>query len=160
VRDRYAFGMFVARMAGDTTMAHSGGLDGFNTYMSYDPARRMTVIVLGNLNGAAPDSLGAALLAIARDGTPLGSGAPTAPEPLPTYAGVYDLAPGSALTVSVAGDRLTGQVAGQPPVVLTPVSGDVFRLGVSSVTFTRDASETVEGLILHRDGQDGVALKQ
>ena len=159
VRDRYAFGMFVARTAGETTMAHSGGLDGFNTYMSYDPARRMSVIVLGNLNGSAPDSLGAALLAVAREGTPL-THAPVAPEPLPTYAGIYDLAPGSALTVTVADDRLAGQLTDQSSSALTPVSGDVFRLGAALVTFTRDASGTVEGLILHQGDRDSVALKQ
>ena len=166
VRDQYAFGIFVARAGGNTTIAHSGGLDGFNTYMAYDPARRMTVIVLGNLNGPAPDSLGASLLSLARDETAARrseDGTPTvAPEPLQTYAGVYDLTQTSTFTVSVTADGLTGQVSDQAAFALTPDSGDVFsRRDIDrQVTFTRDASGAVEGLILQQGPQDAIARKR
>jgi len=159
VRDDYAFGVFVVEAGGATTIAHSGGLDGFNTYMAFDPERRMTVIVLGNLNGPAPDSLGASLLAIAREGTPTEERHPS--EALETYAGDYDLTPGSTLTVSVAENRLTGQVIGQDTTVFNPISGDVFQLNDGArATFTRDASGAVAGLILHRGEHDGIAIKQ
>jgi CubicO group peptidase (beta-lactamase class C family) len=74
VRDGYAFGVFAIKVEGNTTIAHSGGLNGFNTFMAYDPDRRTTVIVLGNLNGDAPDWLGGSLMALAqrmREGTHL-----------------------------------------------------------------------------------------
>lgn len=165
VRDRYAFGVFVVETGGDTTIAHSGGLDGFNTYMAYDPVRRVTVVVLGNLNGPAPDSLGASLLALARDGTvPQQAGqraAASAPKTLQDYAGVYDLTPTSSVTVSVANGQLMSQATGQKAIVLTPKSSDVFLLREvdTQITFTRDASGAVAGLILYQAGRDRVARK-
>lgn len=160
VRDQYAFGVFVAKAEGNTTIAHSGGLDGFNTYMAYDPARRTTVIVLGNLNGPAPDSLGAALLALARDdGGPIEprSAAP-ALDVLESYAGVYALTSTSSVTVSVVDGRLMSKATGQEAAALDSASGDVFvsRQDESRLTFTRGASGAVTGLIVSRDGQDTV----
>ena len=165
VRDQYAFGLFVVRSGGNTTIAHSGGLDGVNTYMAYDPDRRVTVIVLGNLNGPAPDSLGASLLAMARDGTAAQRAqqrAATPPsESLEAYAGVYDLTPTSSVTVSVANGRLMSQVTGREAVALKPKLADVFLLREvdAQITFTRGASGTVEGLILYEAGRDRVARK-
>lgn len=156
--------MFAVRAAGNTTIAHSGGLDGFNTYMAYDPVRRTTVIVLGNLNGPAPDSLGASLLGLAREESSLRQAdgpAAAAVEPLQTFVGVYDLTPTSSVIVSLVNGRLRSQITGEKEVELDPGSGDVFSLRASDVrlTFTRDASGAVSGLILHRDGRDAVARK-
>jgi CubicO group peptidase (beta-lactamase class C family) len=160
VRDQYAFGVFVTKAEGNTTVAHSGGLDGFNTYMAYDPDRRMIVIVLGNLNGPAPDSLGASLLALSREDISqvAGSSAP-APEVLESYAGIYQLTPTSSITVSVVNGRLTSQATGENGVELDPVSADAFvsRKDGHRITFTRGASGGVAGLIHHRDGQDEIA---
>lgn len=165
VRDQYAFGVFAVEAEGNRTIAHSGGLDGFNTYMAYDPARRLTVVVLGNLNGPAPDSLGAALLSLAReDGAASqdkrGAWAPTA-ETLQAYAGVYALTPTSSIAVSVSNGRLTSQVADQDAANLDPRSADVFSLSQDDerILFTRDASGSVEGLILRRQGQDLIGRK-
>ena len=44
---------------------HNGGINGFNTSMSYYPESRTIVIVLGNLNGRAPDEMCARLGAVA-----------------------------------------------------------------------------------------------
>ena len=160
VRDQYAFGVFVTQAEGNTTIAHSGGLDGFNTYMAYDPARRMTVIVLGNLNGPAPDSLGASLLAISReDEAPIERSSAPAPEVLESYAGVYELTPTSSITVSVVDGRLMSQATGQDAVALDPVSSDAFvsRKDSDRIIFTRGASGGVAGLILYGNGQDRLA---
>lgn len=166
VRDQYAFGVFAVKAEGNTTIAHSGGLDGFNTYMAYDPARRLTVVVLGNLNGPAPDSLGAALLALSRDDAGTGHrGALKTSEPtveaLQAYAGVYDLTPTSSITVEVSNGRLTGKTTGQNAIDLAFQSADVFSLPHSDarLIFTRDASGSVEGLIVQRNGQDLIGRK-
>ncbi len=162
VRDGYAFGVFATKAAGNTTIAHSGGLNGFNTFMAYDPDRRTTVIVLGNLNGAAPDLLGGSLMALAREdvGDARGKVSPAA-SVLQDYAGAYSLTPGSAISISVVQGRLVSQLSGQPPVPLDAKSGDVFVLRGSDarITFTRDASAAVSGLILHQHDQDRIAGK-
>lgn len=162
VRDGYAFGVFVVEAAGNTTIAHSGGLDGFNTYLAYDPDRRMTVVVLGNLNGPAPDALGASLLALSRDGSGSQAEASTsAPVPLQAYVGVYDLTPTSTFTVSAEAGGLMSQVSGQDAAELEPAFADVFIAGQGArILFTRDASGSVEGLILSQDGRDTVAQKK
>lgn len=165
VRDQYAFGVFVVEAGGNTTIAHSGGLDGFNTYMAYDPARRMSVIVLGNLNGPAPDLLGASLLALVREGTSPREGKPRAaalaPETLQAYVGVYDLTATSSITVTIAKGRLMSQATGQDAIALNPGFADVFhpREAGGQITFTRDASGNVAGLVLYQDGRDQIARK-
>jgi CubicO group peptidase (beta-lactamase class C family) len=162
VCDQYAFGVFAAQAEGNTTIAHSGGLDGFNTYMAYDPARRMTVIVLGNLNGPAPDALGAALLVLAREGAASQDpGAAPRSAALQAYAGAYDLSPTSSIAISVVNGRLLSQITGEEAVTLDPRSGDVFSLRANDarLTFTRDASGAVAGLVMYRDGLDRLAPK-
>ena len=37
VRNQYAFGLGVTEAGGNTTVSHSGGIEGFNTHMAYDP---------------------------------------------------------------------------------------------------------------------------
>jgi CubicO group peptidase (beta-lactamase class C family) len=166
VRNRYAFGLVVTEANGDRTISHSGGIEGFNTYMAYDPDRRMTVIVLGNLNGPGPDQVGGSLLALARDQTVTLPGErqaiTIAPEALRAYEGVYDLSSTFALTVSVVDGKLMVQATGQQAFELYPESTDVFFLRVvdARITFTRDASGAVDGLILHQGGRDGPARKR
>ena len=160
VRNQYAFGLTVKEKDGDTTVAHSGGIEGFNTYMAYDPARRTTVIVLGNLNGPGPDQVGGSLLALARGQTVTLPGErqafTVAPEVLQAYEGVYELSPTFAITVSVVDGKLMAQATGQSAFELHAEAADAFFLRVvdAQVTFTRDASGAVDGLVLHQGGRD------
>jgi CubicO group peptidase (beta-lactamase class C family) len=166
VRNQYAFGLFVREVDGNTTIAHSGGIEGFNTYLAYDPDRRMTIVVLGNLNGPGPDQLGGALLALARgEAVTLPSERQViavSPELLQEYEGVYDLAPTFAITVSVVDGKLMAQATGQSAFELYAESVDAFFLRVvdAQVTFSRDASGAVDGLILHQGGRDSPARKR
>ncbi|GAA0869669.1 hypothetical protein GCM10009116_15050 [Brevundimonas basaltis] len=166
VRNQYAFGLIVTEKDGNTTVGHSGGIEGFNTYLAYDPARRMTVVVLGNLNGAGPDQVGASLMALARGQAVTLPGErqafTVAPEVLRAYEGVYELTPTFAITVSLVDDRLMAQATGQDAFELHAESADAFFLRVvdAQVTFTRDSSGTVDGLILHQGGRDTPAPKK
>ncbi len=67
-KDNYALGVTVATADGNTTVSHGGGIEGFNTWLGYDPDRKLTVVVLANLNGDAPGRLGKAMLTLARGG--------------------------------------------------------------------------------------------
>jgi CubicO group peptidase (beta-lactamase class C family) len=55
----YGFGLSFPRVQGHETIAHNGVIDGFNTWMAYYPESQVTVIVLANLNGDAPETIGA-----------------------------------------------------------------------------------------------------
>jgi CubicO group peptidase (beta-lactamase class C family) len=166
VRNNYAFGLTVAAGADGAIISHSGGIEGFNTWMGHDTGSDMTVIVLANLNGRAPDKLGADLMTLARGGTVT---VPEerrvlaiAPDTLRTYEGVYDLAPTFALTIAVVDGVLTVQATDQPRFELFAEGEDAFFLRVveARITFTRDASGAVTGLILHQGGRDAPAPKR
>jgi hypothetical protein len=49
-------------MHGVKVVSHNGGIEGFNTYLCYVPERQTTVVVLSNVNGTAPDTMGPELL--------------------------------------------------------------------------------------------------
>lgn len=166
VRNNYAFGLAVVDANGDRTISHSGGIEGFNTYMAYDPARRMTVIVLGNLNGPGPDKVGADLLTLARGGTVTLQSERQAiavpAEALRAYEGVYELSPTFTITASVVDGKLMVQATGQDALELHREAEDAFFLREvdAQVVFTRDASGAVDGLVLHQGGREAPAPKK
>jgi len=166
VRSGYAMGLLVTQADGKKLVWHNGAIEGFNTYMAYDPGDRTAVIVLGNLNGEAPDKLGAALVTLARGGTvTLPSerrAVALSPDVLKGYEGVYNLAPTFALTISVVDGKLMAQATGQPAFELTAEAEDAFYLTAvdAQITFTRDAASAVDGLVLHQGGRDMPAKRQ
>lgn len=166
VRNRYAFGLIVTDVGGNRTISHSGGIEGFNTHMAYDPDRGMSVIVLGNLNGPGPDQVGGALLTLARGETVTLPGErraiSVAPAALRAFEGVYELTPTFAITVSLAEDRLMAQATGQGAFQLHAESPDAFFLREvdARITFTRDAAGAVDGLILHQGGRNSPAPRK
>lgn len=166
VRSDYAMGLLVTQADGKKLVWHNGAIEGFNTYMAYDPGDRTAVIVLGNLNGDVPDKLGAALVTLARGGTvTLPSerrAVALSPDALKAYEGVYNLAPTFALTISVVDGKLMAQATGQPAFALTAEAEDAFFLTAidAQITFTRNAAGAVEGLVLHQGGRDMPAKRQ
>src|ERR1019366_9717258 len=64
----YACGLFGETKEGRKTIQHGGGIEGFNTQLTYYPDDKLTVVVLGNVNGMAPTEIVAKLSAIAHEG--------------------------------------------------------------------------------------------
>lgn len=166
VRNGYAMGLGIVPNAEGAVIRHNGGIEGFNTWMGHDTGSDMTVIVLGNLNGPAPDKLGVDLMTLARGGTitsPQERPALTVPvDTLRTYEGVYDLAPDFSITIAVVDGKLTAQATGQQRLELFAEGPDAFflRLVDARITFTRDAAGTVAGLVLHQNGNEAPAPKR
>jgi len=82
---------------------------------------------------------------------------------LAPYIGVYELAPGLELDVSLQNGALHIRSSiGGAPVQLWPESNnDFFAKDVDAqVTFVRDASGAVSGLVLHQYGRDRPAKKR
>ncbi|MEG3181013.1 serine hydrolase [Sphingomonas sp. LT1P40] len=162
----YAFGIGVVSKDGVTTIEHGGGIEGFNTSLAYDPDRKLTVVVLGNLNGPSPGKLSKSLMTLARGGTVIlpdeRKAATVAPEKLAQYEGVYELAPTFTLTMRVKDGKLMTQATGQQEFELFPESADRFFLKVvdAQVDFTRDAAGKVTGLILHQGGRSTPAPRK
>ncbi len=166
VRNNYAFGLSVQPGANGAILSHAGGIEGFNTWMGHDTGSDMTVIVLANLNGPAPDKLGADLMTLAQGGTvtlPEERRAVVVPaEALRAYEGVYDLAPEFSITIAVVDGGLTAQATGQQQLPLFAEGPDAFFLRVvdARITFTRDASGAVTGLVLHQGGREAPGTRR
>lgn len=166
LRNDYAMGLSVTEDAGYRIISHNGAIDGFNTYLGYDATNHLTVLVLGNLNGSAPDKLGAALMTLGRGGTVTLAGERRAvavsTETLSAYQGVYEIAPNFALTLSVVDGSLVAQATGQGPLGLVAEGPDAFFAEAvdAQITFSRAPSGDVEGLVLHQGGQTIPAKKK
>jgi uncharacterized damage-inducible protein DinB len=84
------------------------------------------------------------------------------PSALPQYVGVYQIARGLELHVTLQSGALYIRSTGGGPVVhLRPERSNEFFVNEvdAQVTFTRDASGTVTGLVLHQFGRDRPAQK-
>lgn len=165
----YGLGVFIENHDGVRVVSHGGGIEGFNTHLAYAPEKQIAVVVLSNVNGGAPGSMGGQLM-----DTMLGKpvvlanerkAAPIAKEELTKFVGVYDLAPTFSLTIAVAGDHLTGQGTGQPALALMyqgvkdgHPSFFVAQVG-AEIEFVPDASGAIASLILHQGGQNMPAKK-
>jgi ABC-type multidrug transport system ATPase subunit/CubicO group peptidase (beta-lactamase class C family) len=64
----YAFGLEVKSVNGRKQIAHGGSLSGFNAYLAYFPDSKITVAVLANLNGPAPEEIADLLADMAHGG--------------------------------------------------------------------------------------------
>lgn len=166
VKDNYALGLFVAKPDGATVINHGGGIEGFNTWLGYDPDRKLTVVVLGNLNGGAPNRLGVSLMTLARGGAIVLPGERQAiaipADKLREYEGVYELAPTFAITMTVVDGKLMTQATGQQAFELFAEKPDHFFLKAvdAQVSFTRDAAGKVTGIVLHQNGRDAPAKRK
>jgi hypothetical protein len=65
----YACGLGVRTVKGRKLIEHGGGIEGFNTQLSYYPDDKLTVVVLGNLNGSAPREIATEMAALALGGS-------------------------------------------------------------------------------------------
>lgn len=158
---------FSLRAGADTIVWHNGGTGGYRTYIGLLPSRKVAVVVLTNSGGAGADDIGMHLLSPAL---------PLAPKPAPVkqrtaitlpatslarYVGTYQLAPTFAIEVTADGDALYGQPTGQQKFRLWPETElDFFLKEVDAqITFARDESGRITGLVLHQNGQNMPAMK-
>lgn len=165
-RGGYAFGLEVRTVGESRIISHSGGIEGFNTYLAHDTESGMTVVVLGNLNGEAPEKLGGELMTLARGGAVTLPGERRAVAMpvavLQAYEGDYELAPGFILTLSVSDGKLMARATGQKALELSAEGDDAFFLSAmdAQITFSRDGAGAVDGLVLHQGGRDMPARKK
>jgi CubicO group peptidase (beta-lactamase class C family) len=160
----YGLGVFVANKDGLKVIEHGGGIEGFNTNLMYAPDRRIAVVVLSNVNGGAPDTMGSQLFDVVLGKAVVlpseRKAVPIAREELSKFVGVYDLAPTFSLTVAIAGDGLTVQGTNQPalPVIYLGVKdGHPRFFGAkpnAEIEFVPDASGAITSLVLHQGGHD------
>lgn len=156
----YAFGLSVRTLNGHKVIRHEGGIEGFNTILAYTPADKLTVIVLANEEGKAPEEIAADLGRLAEgENVVLTSERKEAkidPKIFDSYVGYYQLAPTLLLHVARDGDHFMTQATGQGPVEIFPESDHEFfaKAVDAQITFVTDTTGRATELVLHQGGAD------
>lgn len=156
----YACGLAVHTVSGHLMIEHGGGIEGFNTELAYYPVDKLTVVVLANLNGGAPEDIASKLAAVA-----LGEKVVLAserkeitvpPNILATYVGTYELTPTFSIVTTLEDGHLMLQATNQPRDPLFAESETEFFLKVvdAQVEFFKNETGQVIYLILHQGGRD------
>ena len=156
----YACGVFVHVEKGHKLIDHGGGIEGFNTQLSYYPDEKLTIIALSNLNGPAPGAT-AANVAATLHGEKVVLPAERKEIKVPTtvlsrYVGDYQLSPNFVLSVRLAGDQLITKLTGQGDVKIYPESETLFfpKDIDAEIEFVKNSKGEVTHLILHQNGHD------
>jgi hypothetical protein len=137
---------------------HGGGIEGFNTFLAYYPDDKLTVVVLANFTGGAPQEIATRLAAVAHgEKLELPSERKEitlAPKTLEQYVGTYQLAPKVEMKITLDGGQLFTQLSGQGKLALFPTSETLFFLKVvdAQVEFGKD--EKGPYAVLHQGGRD------
>lgn len=157
-KNDYAFGLLVHTVNGHKEIDHGGGIQGFNTHLAYYPDDKLTVVVLGNLNGRAPDEITGELGTIVLGGTVVlpweHKTATVDPKLFDGYVGRYQLEPDVTITVTRDETSLFAQLTGQPKTAIFPEGERDFfyKIVDAQITFVTDGLGRATELILHQDG--------
>jgi len=164
-KDNYGFGLIIQTTNGMKNIWHNGGIQGFNSSLAYYPESKITVAVLANLNGSAPDEMLPKLAAVAhgqavhliseRQEIKLPK------ETLARYVGTYEMVPRVNMMITLDGEQLSGQLSGQRKLPLFAEAEGKFFLKVvdAQLEFVQDADGKVTDAILHQGGRDTKARR-
>jgi CubicO group peptidase (beta-lactamase class C family) len=154
----YALGLGVHDENGHKVIGHGGGIDGFSTAMAYYPDDKLSVVVLGNENSSAPNSIATKLAAIAH-GEPVilpseRKEIEVSEAILKSYAGTYQLGEKRSLIVTVEDGHLMEQAPGQPKLPLFAESQTKFFFKVAEIDleFSKNDQGEVSHVIFHQGG--------
>jgi len=161
----YALGLEVRSAAnGDKIYSHGGGIEGFNTSLSYVPAEKLAVIVLANLNGQAAGNIAADLTKIALHDTVTLISDRTAVAvssvALDQLIGYYRVPEGEVMKVSRAGDRLHSEGYVPPEDMYPQTEKDFFSKREDiQFAFRTGKSDRAVALVLHQNDRDTTAIR-
>ncbi len=164
-KDDYACGLGVRLKNGRKLIEHGGGIQGFNTQLSYYPDDKLTVVVLANVNGEAPGEIAAKLADVVHGEAITMPGERKEitlnPKILAPYVGTYELMPGTNILITLEGNQLSEKLGPQPLFPIYPESENMFFLKVvdAQIEFVKDAGGKVTALVLHQGGRDMKAAR-
>jgi hypothetical protein len=158
-KNNYAFGLTVSTADGRKTIQHNGAIEGFNSHLAYFPDSRITVAVLGNVNGNAPTQIAEQLGQVAHGGTVRTNAERTQielpRERLEPLVGSYEITPMATMIVSVEGNQLVSKLGAQAAVPLFAESATKFfpRVVEAEIEFELGADGKATALVLRQNGQ-------
>jgi CubicO group peptidase (beta-lactamase class C family) len=166
VKNDYALGVSVNANNGHKRISHGGGIEGFNTMLAYYPDDQVTVAVLGNLNGPAPDRIADMMGKLAlgfKVVLPTERTEVKVPrETLALYVGEYTLNPKVTMTMTLDGHQLMTQLTGQGKIPVYAESPTKFFLKVvdAQLEFQKDADGKVVGAIMYQNGRETKVVRK
>ena len=161
----YALGLLESHAGNRRALMHTGGIEGFNTYLAYYPDSQVTVAVLSNLSGSAPDEMGPKLGSLAHgDAVIMASERKAISVPddvLQRYVGTYQLDANLNLVITREQSQLVMRLGPQPPIPIFPESRTRFfgRVVDAQIEFVEQGG-AVTHLDLHMDGRELKAVRQ
>jgi CubicO group peptidase (beta-lactamase class C family) len=166
VKNDYAFGLTVRTVNGHKVIEHGGGIEGFNTELAYYPDDKLTVVVLGNVSGAAPGTIATKLAELChgeavklpgeRKEITLDS------KVLTRYVGAYRFESGANILITLENNQLFTKLGNQQAIPVFPESPTMFfpKVVDAEIEFAKDDDQGRPGqLILHQNGRDQTATR-
>jgi CubicO group peptidase (beta-lactamase class C family) len=149
---------------GNMLVWHNGGTGGYRTFTGYSEATGEGVVVLANTSNSV-DEIGMHLLDATFPLPPLPtahSEIALAADVLDRYVGRFEFTPAFALTISREGAQLFAQATDQPRFPIFAEKPDQFFYKVvdAQLSFNRDSTGAVTGLMLHQNGGHMPAKKK
>ena len=151
--DRIGLAWMTRKTADGEIVWHNGMTGGYASFVGFNANGTRGVIVLTNIQESVDDLGFAALitgapLAPARKTIALENGA------LDAYVGDYRIREGFLLNIARHDNELWAQATGQGPFQLFASATDEFfaKIAPISITFQRAADGTINGLVLHQNG--------
>lgn len=154
-----ALGWHIAPNGAGEIVSHGGATMGFQSFVGFDRASGLGVVVLSNTASLiGVENLGLHLLV----GSPLRTppkartAVAIAPAAFDKLVGRYALAPEAIMTIFRDDQRMLAQLTGQPPVEIFAESPTTFfaKIVDAQLTFTLDDEGRAKALTLHQNGQN------
>jgi CubicO group peptidase (beta-lactamase class C family) len=165
-KSQYAFGLQVDTVGGHKAIEHGGGIEGFNTHLAYYPDDKLTVVVLGNVNGSAPGEIAAKLAALSHGQTVTLAGERKEihldSAALERNVGAYRMTGGPIMLITRDGSQLSSKLANQQAFPIFPESRTMFfpKAIDAEIEFAKEDSRgRPSQLILHQGGRDMSATR-
>ena len=148
---------------GSDIVWHNGETGGYHSFIGFDPARRVGVVILSN-SATSIDDLGFHLV---------DARIPLRPPPSPPieiaqdtamieqYVGAYELAPGTRMNATRVGSKLYIRLTGQQRFRVFPSTDTTYYLTTidAQLTFHHDGRGRIAEVVLHQGGRDMVAKR-
>jgi CubicO group peptidase (beta-lactamase class C family) len=165
-KNDYAFGLQVHTANGHKVIDHNGGIEGFNTMLAYYPEDKLTVVALANMAPASSGEIVSQLTLLAQGGTVTLQSErkeiTVDPAVLARYVGVYRMAAGGDMLITLDGGQLSGQLTGQGALPLFPESETMFHPKTVNAQIEFPATVPqgkASQLTLHQNGRDVVGTR-
>lgn len=158
-------GWHILTKYGTEIVWHNGGTGGYHSFIGFDKAKHLGVVVLSNSTNDI-DDIGRHLLEskyelLKYEPAKERKAINVQPKIFDAYVGEYQLSPTIVIAITKEGAKLFAQVAGQPKIELLAESEtDFFTTLVDAhLTFVKDEKGQVKYFVLHQNGR-GIQAKR